>query len=140
MTHEVGLYAGIAVVAMVQDSFRPDFPATGRSPHVLRFIQAAISKLSQHLLADNDDAKRRRVDAGSGDAAIIAAMFLGHIAVSLFRSVVTGHSRLHRELQHGHVMLYPYVGTLADLHMSETEQLWRHRCISFASPRGEVDG
>ena len=99
MTHEVGLYAGIAVVAMIRDACRPDFRSTGRSPRVLQLIQAAISKLSHHLRDGSNDAERSQIEAASRDAAIVAAMFLAHIAVSISESLLMRHIYLFRELQ-----------------------------------------
>ncbi|KAJ9616383.1 hypothetical protein H2200_000101 [Cladophialophora chaetospira] len=81
-THEVGLYAGIAVVNMLRDTFRPDFRITGPAPHVLRMIQVAMAKLRQYLVAVEHNPERRQIDSGSSDAALIAAVFLAHIANS----------------------------------------------------------
>ncbi|KIW70286.1 hypothetical protein PV04_02571 [Phialophora macrospora] len=79
-THEVGLHAGIAVVNMVRDAFRPDFHDTGPSPHVLRLNQVAMSKLRRYLSTVECDTVGRQNGCGSHDAAVIAAVFLGHIA------------------------------------------------------------
>ncbi|EXJ53632.1 uncharacterized protein A1O5_13083 [Cladophialophora psammophila CBS 110553] len=71
MTHEVALHAGVAVVNMVRDVFRSDFHRTGPSAQVLRLIQVAISKLRQHITAE---------PVVNDDGAIIAVLFLGHMA------------------------------------------------------------
>lgn len=76
MREEVSLHAGIAVVNMVRDVFSPDFRETGPSRRSLRLIEVAICKLRQHI--------EKSVDGYiSDDASIVAAMFLGHMAVSL---------------------------------------------------------
>ncbi|OAP64485.1 hypothetical protein AYL99_00457 [Fonsecaea erecta] len=114
MTHEVALHAGVAVVNMVRDVFRRSHSrnsdnrtnntTTGPSPQVLSLVQAAISKLRQHIAAQDEDpggghgGGRRGGGGGGGggggarrqhkqqhhavndDGAIIAALFLGHIA------------------------------------------------------------
>ena len=96
MTHEVGLRAGVAVVTMVRDVFRPDFRATGPSPQVLLSINAAISELRQYIWAIERDPERRQIDRGNNDAAIIAALFLAHIAVSISSALSDDELRLHR--------------------------------------------
>ena len=89
MTHEVGLHAGIAVVTMVRDAFRPDFRTTGPSPCVLRLIQTAIWKLRQYLSTVESNSEQRQIESGS-DAALIAVVFLAHIAVSVLRASLKG--------------------------------------------------
>jgi len=74
MREEVALHAGVALVNMIRDVFRPTFRDTGPSKHVIRLIQIAISKLRQHI----DDQQAHIND----DASIVAALFLGHMAVS----------------------------------------------------------
>ncbi|KIY02405.1 uncharacterized protein Z520_02543 [Fonsecaea multimorphosa CBS 102226] len=89
MTHEVALHAGVAVANMVRDVFvRSNFPnnKTGPSAQVLRLIQVAISKLREHMVVQDEDpggggdGRHRRQRAVNDDGAIIAALFLGHIA------------------------------------------------------------
>jgi hypothetical protein len=50
---------------------------------VRRLNQVAISKLRHYLSSVEGDALGRPNGSGSYDAAVIAAVFLGHIAVSL---------------------------------------------------------
>ena len=61
---------------MVRDVWRPDFRQTGPSLRVRRLVQRALMKLRQDLVGDKACSER-------GDAAIMAALFLGHISAGL---------------------------------------------------------
>ncbi|OQV06058.1 hypothetical protein CLAIMM_10695 [Cladophialophora immunda] len=107
MTHEVALHAGVAVVNMVRDVFRSNSRGGSNnnnarnnkrppSAEVLRLVQVALSKLRQHMAAQDEDPggggggedrdrspggrRRFRQRDVNDDGVIIAALFLGHIA------------------------------------------------------------
>jgi hypothetical protein len=66
---------------MVRESWRPDYLSTGPSANVRRLVQKAISSLRQNLAASWAKVVPEPRESQVSDEAIMAALFLAHIAM-----------------------------------------------------------